>query len=222
MLSEWAMPKASDSQASASNYNYFNLADQGWRAKGWFNIVPQENVNPDANADDSAKWFYGESDGNVVTAEIKTISGIKYAFNDKGEMLSGVQALAMSSNTKIAGSNGIGDFDKVDLLKINKLTVIAYANEDIKYNIDGSGAYPVYVSYFGAGSDGAMNTGNQNVDIDGDAYGFSFAKSGSTKGRGLNETKDTLYVNGLRIKADSDMRYQVYSKSLGKMYDDPK
>ena len=66
-----------------------------------------------------------------------------------------------------------------------------------------------------------MKTGNQNIDIDGDVYAFSFGKSGSGKGRGLNETKDTLYVNGLRIKADSDMRYQVYSMSKGALVEDP-
>ena len=137
-------------------------------------------------------------------------------------MLSGVQALAMSSNTKIVGSNGIGDADKVDALKDGTLAVESYANKETKYvigkNAD-TNSVNVYVYYFGAGSDGAMKTGNQNIDIDGDMYAFSFGKSGSGKGRGLNEAKDTLYVNGLRIKADSDMRYQVYSK--GKMLENP-
>lgn len=222
MVSEWAMPKASKTEASISSYNYFNLPEQGWRAKGWFNVVPQEDVNPDDNADDASKWFYAENDGDLVKSEIKTINSKKYAFNAKGEMLSGVQALAMTSNTKIVGSNGIGDADKVDLLKNGKLEVENYENKEVKYVIgDNSDSVNVYVYYFGAGSDGSMKTGNQNIDIDGDVYAFSFGKSGSNKGRGLNETKDTLYVNGLRIKADSDMRYQVYSMSKGALVEDP-
>ena len=128
----------------------------------------------------------------------------------------------MTSNTKIVGSNGIGDADKVDLLKNGKLEVENYENKEVKYVIgDNSDSVNVYVYYFGAGSDGSMKTGNQNIDIDGDVYAFSFGKSGSNKGRGLNETKDTLYVNGLRIKADSDMRYQVYSMSKGALVEDP-
>ena len=222
MVSEWAMPKASKTEASISSYNYFNLPEQGWRAKGWFNVVPQEDVNPDDNADDASKWFYAENDGDLVKSEIKTINSKKYAFNAKGEMLSGVQALAMTSNTKIVGSNGIGDAEKVDLLKNGKLEVENYENKEVKYVIgDNSDSVNVYVYYFGAGSDGSMKTGNQNIDIDGDVYAFSFGKSGSNKGRGLNETKDTLYVNGLRIKADSDMRYQVYSMSKGALVEDP-
>ena len=220
MVSEWAMPKASDTQASISSYNYFNLADQGWRAKGWFNVVPQEQVNPEDNADDAAKWFYANNDGSIAKSEIKTINSKKYAFNAKGEMLSGVQALAMNGNTKIVGSNGIGDSDKVDALKNNTLKVDSYSDKDVKYSINGKDAYPVFVYYFGAGSDGSMKTGNQTIDIDGDSYAFSFGKSGSNKGRGLNEAKDTLYVNGIRIKADSDMRYQTYSMTLGRMLND--
>ena len=216
------MPKASSTEASISSYNYFNLSDQGWRAKGWFNVVPQEDVNPDDNADDASKWFYAENDGDLVKSEIKTINSKKYAFNAKGEMLSGVQALAMTSNTKIVGNNGIGDADKVDGLKNGSLEVESYADKTVKYKIsDTKNSVGVYVYYFGAGSDGAMKTGNQNVDIDGDVYAFSFGKSGSGKGRGLNEHKDTLYVNGLRIKADSDMRYQVYSMSKGVLVEDP-
>ena len=110
-----------------------------------------------------------------LKSEIKTINSKKYAFNAKGEMLSGVQALAMTSNTKIVGSNGIGDADKVDLLKNGKLEVENYENKEVKYVIgDNSDSVNVYVYYFGAGSDGSMKTGNQNIDIDGDVYAFSF------------------------------------------------
>ena len=90
-----------------SSYHYFNLSDQGWSAKGWFNVVPEEDVNESAYNDDSAKWFYAENDGDLVKSEIKTISSKKYAFNNKGEMLSGVQALALSSSTKNVGNKAI-------------------------------------------------------------------------------------------------------------------
>ena len=213
MVSEWAMPKATADQASISSYHYFNLSDQGWRAKGWFNVVPEEDVNESAYNDDSAKWFYAESDGDLVKSEIKTISSKKYAFNNKGEMLSGVQALAMSSSSKIVGNKAIDDADLVDALKAGTLSFEGYNGNTYTIGSD------VYVYYFGAGSDGAMKIGNQNVDVDGDTYAFSFGKTGSNKGRGLSEADDVLYVNGLRIKADSDMRYQAFKN--GTSVEDP-
>ena len=204
MVSEWAMPKASNDVASISSYNYFNLPEQGWRAKGWFHVVPEENVNESAYNDDSSKWFYAENDGDIVKSKIKTINSKKYAFNQKGEMLSGVQALAMASSSEIVGNKAIDNADLVDALKDGTLSFEGYNGKTYSIGTD------VYVYYFGAGSDGAMKVGNQTIEVDGDTYSFSFGKTGSNKGRGLNESDDVLYVNGLRIKADSDMRYQAF------------
>lgn len=109
----------------------------------------------------------------------------------------------------------MGNADLVDDLKDGSLTFNGYNGKSYTIGTD------VYVYYFGAGSDGAMKIGNQNVTIDGDTYAFSFGKTGSNKSRGLNEADDVLYVKGLRIKADSDMRYQAYDLTIGKFLDSP-
>ena len=215
MVSEWAMPKASDSAASISSYQYFSLPEQGWRAKGWFNVVPAEDVNQSAYDDESSKWFYADNSGDLANSEIKTINSKKYAFNEKGEMLSGVQVLAMSGNSTILGATKIDNADKVDSLKAGTVSFTGYDGKTYSMADNDN----VYVYYFGDGSDGSMKTGNQTIDIDGDAYSFSFDKTGSDKGRGLNEADDTLYVNGLRVKADSDMRYQAMKN--GEALDNP-
>ena len=55
-----------------------------------------------------------------------------------------------------------------------------------------------------------MKTGNVNVSIDGDSYAFKFATSGN-KGVGLDGVDGNIFfVNGKKIKADSEDKYKVY------------
>ena len=99
--------------------------------------------------------------------------------------------------------------------------------------------YVIY--YFGSGDDGAMKLNSQNISIDGDVYNFYFVKSGENKGKGygtdgvtdeyyLSEDKKTVaansyvyddkavYTNGLKVTADSDLRYQAVDVTTGKTY----
>lgn len=63
--------------------------------------------------------------------------------------------------------------------------------------------------YFGDSNDGAMKTGRQTVDIDGDSFTFKF-KDSSSKGTGISGMDDhKLYNAGKLIEADSDDKYQV-------------
>lgn len=130
MVSEWAMPKAPVDAASVSSYHYFNLPEQGWRAKSWFNVVPEKDVYKSTYDYDSAKWFYAENDCDIVKSKIKTINSKKYAFNSKGEMLSGVQA--MTSISDIVGNKAIDDADLVDALKDGTLTFDGYNGKSYK------------------------------------------------------------------------------------------
>ena len=66
--------------------------------------------------------------------------------------------------------------------------------------------------YFGDEDDGAVKTGKQKIDIDGDEIEFEFKKDGSKKGQGRNEvdTSDKVaYALGKRYKADSDNKYEI-------------
>ena len=64
--------------------------------------------------------------------------------------------------------------------------------------------------YFGDGEDGAMKTGKNTIEIDGDNYNFYFEKSGGKKGQGVTgEKDDKYYQSGKLIKAGSDEKYQV-------------
>ena len=100
-----------------------------------------------------------------------------------------------------------------------------YVDENnIKLNVD--------VYYFGSSDDGSMKTGVQNVDVDGDTYAYFFGKSGNNKGKGFGSTtvgnysdtvlgdgtvvktfiydKSAMYVQGRKIKADSDLKYEAF------------
>ena len=61
--------------------------------------------------------------------------------------------------------------------------------------------------YFG--DDGAMRTGTQTVNIDGDSFTFKFNKSGALKGAGYVGVDDKkLYMAGKQVKADKDDKYR--------------
>lgn len=196
MQDGWTDTLATDAEvATITEYQYFNGGDEGWRLqKGWVKVVPAENVNKNAYDDDSTKWYYADGSGNVYNSILKTINNKKYAFNAKGEMISGLWALNIDSAGKILGEMiEIGDAGKFDT---------AYTAYDKNKN------YAVY--YFGNGDDGAAKTGNQTLDVDGDSYSYSFGTTGATKYKGVSETKKTLLVLGRKIKADKDYRYQSF------------
>lgn len=67
--------------------------------------------------------------------------------------------------------------------------------------------------YFG--DDGAMRTGTQTVNIDGDSFTFKFNKSGALKGAGYVGVDDKkLYMAGKQVKADKDDKYSIYKVSF--------
>ncbi len=182
MISKWS--EATAKKATHID-GYFSTSDDGARKKGWFQVVPSENINSAANADEDAKWFYANNDGTLIVSKLKTISGKKYAFDDKGEMLSGLWTFDIDDENNISALEKIDTYKEVDTIE--------------------SFTTPVY--YFG--DDGAMKIGSQSVEVDGDKYQFMFYKTGEHKGEGANRVQsNVLYVNGKRIKADSDFRYQ--------------
>ena len=214
MLSGWVDGMSTSSviaspDAIAAPYRNFSSAEAGNMKKGWFEVVPSEDVNQTAYDDEEAKWFYAKNDGTLYNSCIKTINGKKYAFNEKGEMLSGLVAIKVATDD----ASEIVDYLVIDEEKeLNE-----YAAFD---GVNAKAAYDVY--YFGDASDGSMKLGNQNVEVDGETYAFFFTKTGSKKGMGFgsdkNNTEGTyvydksgIYVHGRKAKADSDMKYEAFT-----------
>ena len=220
--------------ASAAGWQYYNDRSAGNRAKGWFYEVPSERLNADAYDDGSTKWYYAKNDGSLYANEIKTINGKKYAFNNKGEMLSGLQALWIDAETGLITKNvAIDEESEID----------EYVDVNAgRYDATADHSYVIY--YFGSGDDGAMKLNNQNIEVDGEVYNFYFVKSGENKGKGFGTDSvyeeytinddvaaaqgvvakslvyddKAVYTNGLKVTADSDLRYQAVDITTGKTY----
>ena len=218
--------------ASANEWQYYNDREAGNRAKGWFYEVPSEGLDADAYDDGSTKWFYAKNDGTLYANVIKTINGKKYAFNNKGEMLSGLQAIKFDANGNIVANKAIDDETDIDVyVDVNST----------RYGKDTENSYDA-IYYFGSGDDGSMKLNNQNIEIDGEVYNFYFVKSGENKGKAfgtatVNEDyklssdatvgedgyaknsyvydDKAIYTNGLKVTADSDLRYQAVNVLTG-------
>ena len=148
MAFEWNDGFATDDilpVASANEWQYYNDREAGNRAKGWFYEVPSEGLNADAYDDGSTKWFYAKNDGTLYANVIKTINGKKYAFNNKGEMLSGLQAIKFDANGNIVANKAIDDETDIDVyVDVNST----------RYGRDTENSYDA-IYYFGSGDDGS-------------------------------------------------------------------
>lgn len=187
----YARPVESTATASGSNTNiYYNDPDQCWEAKGWFKVVPGQEVDPEAYENGDEHWFYAQNNGELVKSQIKTINGQKYGFDEKGKMLDGLYKLTFEGSK-------IETYEKIE------------EESDMPDESDKS----VYVYYFGTSpKEGAMATGNVTVELDGDKYSYSFKKSGDNKGSGVRGiSNDVIHVNGRILKADKDSRYEIKS-----------
>ncbi|WP_313074850.1 cell wall-binding protein [Lacrimispora sp.] len=184
--SEW-YEKATSATATNAN-QYYNLPEQSWLAKGWFKTVPSETIDAEAHDNGDEYWFYSNTSGDLVTSQIKTINGLRYAFNEKGEMLDGLYKLTFDS------SKTITSYDEIE----TEADFPAVGDEGEVY-------------YFGTSpKEGAMTTGKTTIDIDGEKYTYNFRKSGSNKGAGYNGINDdSIYIQGRMLKADKDDKYKV-------------
>jgi hypothetical protein len=226
MVYEWFLttnPDGTASSSSPSAWRYFGSVEDGARVtKGWFKVVAptQDSDNAflnyttgfaegDAN-DETARWYYANGDGEVTSAQIKKINGKYYGFapegSNAGRMLAGLTHMVTDTtdNSKITYVQDYDvDSDELDDYLDSK-NAATYA------------AYDLY--YFGATSDtdtdGAMKTGSVTINLDGDTYNFYFQKTGTPstgRGKGVTGIDDDKYVylKGLRLKADSDDKYQL-------------
>lgn len=205
-LSTASQPISTASQGDATyseNWRFYGSPEDGARVtKGWFKVVPDENLHKDKYDSDDDYWYYSDKDGKLVASEIKTINGKKYAFDEYGRMKSGLKFIRFvtDSTTDISA---ILDDDTLGDAKFD-------TEENFKDNANALVEAGYYAYYFGNGDDGAMKTNKQNVEIDGDNFSFLFNKSGSFKGAGKTGSDDSkYYVAGMLLKADKDDKYSV-------------
>lgn len=227
MVAQWRMNAepaknvASDSSALASmpqadksqSWRFYGSPEDGARVtKGWFKVVPAEYLNSSDYDDDESNWYYSDSNGKLLAGEMKTIQNKKYAFDQFGSMVHGLKFISVdaSQKSRILAVHDDEWYDTEEKFE-------SFANGD-SYNADdglapdftGASGHITYCYYFGDENDGAMKTGNQNIELDGDKFTFLFQKSGSDKGTGKHgEDNDKLYLHGKLLKAEHDERYSV-------------
>ncbi len=182
--------------ATPSNANsYYKRPDQCWLAVGWFKTVPGPEVDMQAYEDDEEYWFYGLSNGGVVTSQFKTINGHTYGFNENGMMLHGLYKMKVE-NKKILSYE-----------KIENESQLPQAGDSEK------------VYYFGdTPKEGVMKTGRCSVDLDGERSTYYFKTSGTDRGAGVEGIYDDgIYEKGRLQTIEYGMRYGVI-KYQGKEY----
>ena len=215
MIADWFTETASYSTATqgvasyTSSFMYFSTPEDGARAtKGWFKVVPGYYLHEDKYNDGDDYWYYADGDGEIYSDVIKTIKGKKYAFDNYGRMIDGLVFLQMATeNGKVDSSEIAQKF--ADDGDIPYDTEDAFDDFVVHYASQISSG-EIRSFYFGDSDDGAMKTGRQTVDIDGDSFTFKFKDSSSSKGAGINGIDDhKLYSAGKLIEADSDDKYQV-------------
>ena len=220
MVVEWNVATTVGTQGEATytrEWSYFSSPEDGARkTKGWFKVIPDEDLDSEKYDDAEDYWYYADGNGKLYANEIKTINGRKYAFNEYGRMLDGLMLVKFDTTTN---GNGIEIASTKDI-------VASYEDDDADYNfeteddldatikkiIEQEEAGYMSFMYFGDADDGSVKTGKQSIDIDGDKIDFEFNKSGSKKGQGRNEVDKSdkvAYAMGKKYKADSDNKYEI-------------
>ncbi|MEY8339579.1 cell wall-binding protein, partial [Lachnospiraceae bacterium 62-35] len=215
MVAEWNVSTTVGTQGEASytrEWSYFASPEDGARkTKGWFKVIPDEDLDEDKYDDAEEHWYYADGKGKLYANEIKTINGRKYAFDEYGRMMDGLRLIQFDGmSTKLIADSWEDDedplyyFDTEDNLDATIENLMALGMDD--------GASSYAFMYFGDEDDGAMKTGKQTITIDGDKIDFEFNKNGSQKGQGRNEVDEpdkVVYAMGKKYKADSDNKYEI-------------
>ena len=188
---EWYNDPGTASGSNAVN-KFYSSEDQCWMSTGWFKAIPNEDIDPEGYDDGDEHWYYADSSGDLAMAEIKKINGQSYGFDQYGKMLHGLYKIEFEENGKtIRTAEEIESFDDLP-------------DEDEE---------GVFVYYFAdSPKEGAMKTGTVTIELDGDKYAYSFQKSGSRKGAGIDGIDgDSIYVKGRRIDAEEGTKYQPFT-----------
>lgn len=189
MCYEWA----GSATPSDATYKYYDELDGSQKRGGWFQAIPSEDQDPDANADEEYKWFYANNSGATYKDGIKTINGKKYMFDKHGINRRGLMVIDDNKKLVRVIEENMDDYPGPDTLHV------AHRQGDIILT----------------DANGAILTGKKTVTLDGEKYTMMFTKQGLAV---HGEDKGYLYDAGVLIKADKkndDYKYKIYSLDNG-------
>ena len=137
---------ATAGSATIDDMLYYNIVEEGWRGDGWYEIDGSEDVGEDSDTDwyffDDGEAEHADADGSdfatydedgaaVHVARIKVDSskGKKYfAFNEKGQMQTGLQYMAEDKGFYYFDENGYMQDGKVSDVECDDDTYNFYFN----------------------------------------------------------------------------------------------
>ena len=173
MVVEWNISSYSylsdDTRTTASNtreWAYFSSPEDGARkTKGWFKVIPDEDLDAEKYDDAEEFWYFSDGSGNLYANVIKTISGKKYAFDEYGRMMDGLRLVDFAKNTT---NNAISTKDIESSYEDDTSATYNFETEDnldatIKKIMEDGDANKMAFMYFG--EDGSVKTGKQSIDI---------------------------------------------------------
>lgn len=177
-------------------WKYYGDEEEPKLHTGWFQAVPSKELNSNDHENGTTHWYYANSKGEIAMSEFKSVDGKSYAFNEYGEMITGLR---------------IFTFEDTSLKKIKSYSDEVDSADKFDNEFDDTQRV-FYLTSTGA------KTGTVSVTLDGTSYNFNFKSNGSPKGAGYNGSTDGyLYMNGMRLRADDDTKYQIKTYN-GKNY----
>ena len=216
MLSGWDVYE--EGRLLTNKTTYFSGEDDGHQVKsGWVYAVPSAKIDEDLNNDNEEKYMYFSSDGNMKTSEIAKINGKYYVFDTKGVMKTGIVIWRTTPTTGSKFVNTIdtdyakgADVAKKGILQTGSADSTDFVRVDYAGHTIGQtgGDFNVKLHYFG--DDGARKTGLNSVEFADDPYVMSTTNGGD---RGSTIYKKKYYSLGVALKANSDIKYGLYTLS---------
>jgi len=203
-LASWSTATLSQAHMT-DKFMYFSDPENGAKfTKGWFIVVPSKNIEGSKNdyEDDTERWYYAKGNGELYKSTLKSINGKKYAFNEDGVMIAGL-------------AKGVYNDGDWEWTKITKESVMNEYTDIATWADGGDGFTPsgkTGIYFFGPEiPDGSMKTGNVTATVDGEEYKMKFKANGEGKGTGImGKDGNNYYLNGLKITADSDNKYELF------------
>lgn len=160
----------------------------------WLWMYPSENLDAKDYRDQEYSWWYTDTNGKVYQNKIAKIKDRYYAFDGLGRMQTGF-ALYDGKNTFVAqydpGTWSSKAFWAGDVYAIGKADLYFFSPDEF--------------------NDGAMKTGNVDIELEDGVHTFGFGTNGIAYGSRdrLQRVKDSYYMNALRLDADKDYGYGV-------------
>mgnify|MGYP000444182692 CR=1 FL=1 len=82
------------------DWSYYGDSEEPYLRTGWFQAVPDSEMHSSAHDDGSVYWYYSTSAGKTAVSEFRTIDGKTYAFNEYGELVTGLKKVKVDSSDK--------------------------------------------------------------------------------------------------------------------------